>query len=200
MTQKAGRWNHNIHYHSVILNAVPAGARLALDIGCGEGMLARQLQQRIPDVTGIDLDEASIGLAETRNSEGVHFLRGDFVTYPFEPESFDFVVSVATLHHLDAISALSRVRELLRPGGVLCIIGLASGRLPRDLPIELAAAVVHRFHSRTKGWWQHPSPTLPTPPETYGDMRRIAIELLPGASFRRRLLWRYSLTWTKPSP
>src|SRR5882762_9360229 len=111
VTQEAGRWNHNIHYHSVVLKAVPAGARLALDIGCGVGMLARQLRQRIPDVTGIDLDEASIDLAETRDSEGVHYLCGDFVTYPFEPESFDFVASVATLHHLDAITALGRIRE-----------------------------------------------------------------------------------------
>jgi hypothetical protein len=34
---------------------------------------------------------------------------------------------------------------------------------------------------------------------TYRDMRRIAAEELPGTRFRRRLLFRYSLVWTKPA-
>jgi hypothetical protein len=38
------------------------------------------------------------------------------------------------------------------------------------------------------------------PPETYGGMRALARELLPGARFRRHLLWRYSLIWRKPGP
>jgi ParB-like chromosome segregation protein Spo0J len=33
-----------------------------------------------------------------------------------------------------------------------------------------------------------------------GVVRRLARELPPGARFRRRLLWRYSLVWTKPAP
>jgi len=35
------RWNHNIHYHRRILGAIPENAQRALDVGCGEGMLAR---------------------------------------------------------------------------------------------------------------------------------------------------------------
>ena len=43
-TAPADPWNHNIHYHRLILDAVPPGARRALDVGCGEGTLARQLR------------------------------------------------------------------------------------------------------------------------------------------------------------
>ena len=57
------RWNHNIHYHPKILQAVPNGAERALDIGCGEGMLARELRSVVPEVTGIDLDTPSLELA-----------------------------------------------------------------------------------------------------------------------------------------
>jgi 2-polyprenyl-3-methyl-5-hydroxy-6-metoxy-1,4-benzoquinol methylase len=53
------RWNHNLHYHRLILDAVPAGARRALDVGCGEGILSRRLRERVPAVTGIDVDPAS---------------------------------------------------------------------------------------------------------------------------------------------
>lgn len=45
--------------------------------------------------------------------------------------------------------------------------------------------------------WEHPSPTHWPPPETYAAMRRTAARILPGARLRRRLLWRYSLVWTK---
>ncbi len=40
MDNAAGRWNHNIHYYRLILDAVPTGARSALDVGCGNGLLA----------------------------------------------------------------------------------------------------------------------------------------------------------------
>ena len=51
------RWNHNIHYHPVVLATVPAGARTALDVGCGEGTLARALRRRVPHVLGMDRHE-----------------------------------------------------------------------------------------------------------------------------------------------
>jgi hypothetical protein len=35
-TVAASRWNHNIHYHRLVLAAVPPGSRTALDVGCGE--------------------------------------------------------------------------------------------------------------------------------------------------------------------
>ncbi len=40
MTKRSGRWSHNIHYHPLILSAVPAGCERALEVGCGEGILA----------------------------------------------------------------------------------------------------------------------------------------------------------------
>ncbi|WP_233508567.1 class I SAM-dependent methyltransferase [Spongiactinospora gelatinilytica] len=61
------RWNHNIHYHPRILRAVPAGARRALDIGCGEGMLARGLRRAVPHVTGIDLHAPSVDQAREQS-------------------------------------------------------------------------------------------------------------------------------------
>jgi len=201
MISGAERWNHNIHYHRLILDSVPTQPRDALDIGCGEGMLARRLRRVVPNVVGIDLDQPSIDLAKDQTpTDGIDYRLGDFLTYPFTPDSFDVITSVATVHHMDAAAALTRMRELLRPGGTLAVVGLASSRLPADLPIELAAVLTNCIYRFTKTHWEHPSPTVWPPPETYASMRRLATRLLPGARYRRHLLWRYSITWTKPTP
>jgi len=96
--EHAGRWNHNIYYQDVLLHAVPANSRSALDVGCGEGTLTRELARRVPTVVGIDVDRPSIDEARRQvGAAGVEYLLGDFLSYPFEPESFDFIASVATL-------------------------------------------------------------------------------------------------------
>lgn len=122
----------------------------------------------------------------------------DFLNPAFKPNSFDIVVSVATLHHLDAGVALARMRDLLRPGGTLLTIGPARARLPGDLPVVLAGVVASRWYSLSRTRWEHPSPTVWPPPQTFAEMRAVAARALPGVRYRCRLLWRYSLIWTKP--
>ncbi|MFI6292403.1 class I SAM-dependent methyltransferase [Nonomuraea sp. NPDC050790] len=198
MSVRSGRrWNHNIHYHSRILGAVPDGAKRALDVGCGEGMLARELRQAVPYVTGIDLHEPSIGQARAYPGD-IDYIVGDFLTHPFEPGSFDVVASVATLHHMDAADGLARMSELLRPGGVLAVVGLARSELPGDLPRDLAGIVVGQVHRAFKGLWKQTSPTVWPPPVTYRQMRALSAEMLPGSQYRRHLLLRYSVIWRKP--
>lgn len=193
------RWNHNIHYHPVILDAVPPGARRALDVGCGDGYLTRQLRERVPEVVGLDLHEPSLQMAaDDGASTGLGYLRGDVRRAPFAPGSFDLVASVATLHHLDARDGLRAMADLLRPGGVLAVVGLALGRLPHDIPREIAGGIATRAIRLRRGFDEVTAPMCWPPPEDYAGMRRIAAEELPGARFRRHLLWRYSLVWTKP--
>jgi ubiquinone/menaquinone biosynthesis C-methylase UbiE len=192
------RWNHNTHYHSLILASVPQGCQRSLDVGCGEGMLARELRQVVPWVTGIDRDAASIELAR-RLDEDIDFILGDFMTHPFEPASFDHIASIAALHHMDAAAALERMRWLLAPGGTLAIVGLARNRYPVDLPFAIAGAAGHRLHRLGKPCWEDSAPRLWPPPDTFGETRRLARRVLPGVRYRRLLLFRYSLVWTKPA-
>lgn len=194
------RWNHNIHYQRLVLRALPDGARRALDVGCGQGLLARELAVVVPRVTAIDLDERSLTLArEADSASEIEYLRGDFMTHPFSPASFDLVASIAALHHMDAAMALNRMKALLRPGGRLVVIGCARSRSVRDVPYEIAGAVTTRALKARRGYWQHSAPIVWPPPVSYGEMRRLARRVLPGSSFRRLVLWRYALTWTKPA-
>src|SRR5262249_58018471 len=86
-------WNHNIHYHPLILGAVPAGCQRGLDVGCGEGVLARELRQVVPHVVGIDIDGPVIGRARQQdNGAGVADINRDLLTYDLPPESIDVIV------------------------------------------------------------------------------------------------------------
>ena len=191
------RWNHNIHYHRMLLDAMQEPCTSALDVGCGEGVLARRLRQSISQVTAIDVDPNSIEIARRRDPESrIDYRLGDFMTASLEPASFDFVVCVAALHHMDEGLALRRMRELVRPGGTLAVLGPARSRYPAELPRDATALVVDRAHRLTGGRWESPAPTLAPPPHTYREIRLLADRTLPGVRFRRQLLWRYSMTWT----
>ncbi|MDT7539575.1 MAG: hypothetical protein QOI82_3160 [Actinomycetota bacterium] len=193
------RWNHNIHYHPVIERALSDDCQSVLDVGCGEGVLTRQLRRRVPEVVGIDVDEASIRLAERQSpSHDIRYVIGDFLTFPFESESFDAVTSVATLHHVDAAAGLRRMAELLVPGGTLALLGLARSRFPHDLHREVTAVVTHRLYAMRREYWEHTAPTVWPPPLTFAQMRALVATLLPGAAFHRHALWRYSIVWSKP--
>ena len=81
----------------------------------------------------------------------------------------------------------------------MAVVGLARSSGRADLTIDLAALAASRAHRARKGHWEHSAPKVWPPPVTYADMRRIATQELPGVRYRRHLLFRCSLAWTKPA-
>src|SRR5262249_41162874 len=154
MSGQDRRWNHNIHYYPLVLAAVPAGCERVLDVGCGEGMLARQLACRVPHVVGIDPDAVSLEAARCHGPGGqIEIVCGDLPPhpFPFPPASFGLITCVAALHHMDPAAALARMSEFLVPGGRLVIVGLARSRLT-DLPWDAAAVIANLGHRVAKGY------------------------------------------------
>lgn len=187
-------------YEHVVLEHLPRGAARALDVGCGNGGLTRELRRRgVAEVVGIDRDEPCIARCRAHPDAGqITYLLGDLLTSDLAPASFDLVSAVASVHHMDTRAALTRLRDLVAPGGVLVVIGLARPDLPRDLPIEAAAFIVNRVRRPPAGTDSMPSPPIVwPPPQRYREVRRLAVELLPGVRWRRHLLWRYSLVWRR---
>jgi 2-polyprenyl-3-methyl-5-hydroxy-6-metoxy-1,4-benzoquinol methylase len=121
----AGPWNANIHYDGRLDACVPASATSVLDVGCGDGFLAARLARRVPLVVAIDADALVLDRAQARfPAARVTWCHGDVLTHHLGRESFDAVVSNATLHHLpDTGTALHRLSQLVRPGGTLAIVG-----------------------------------------------------------------------------
>ncbi|MGJ0118097.1 class I SAM-dependent methyltransferase [Williamsia sp. MIQD14] len=193
------RWNHNIHYHRLILDALPAGAQTALDIGTGNGLLATELAGRVPSVTGIDRDEPVLASAR-QESNAVTWVSGDVMDHPFERESFDVVASVATLHHIaDVDAALQRCADLTAPGGVVAIVGLGRSTRPKHVALQLAGVVQHQYLSRRRGLWEHTAPIVWPPPHTYSEIEAAVGRVMPEATFRLLPMWRYVAVWHKPT-
>ena len=131
---RAGYWNHNVQYQPVILGAVPPGCGSALEVGCGDGMLAGRLAERSADVTGIDRDRRMIALARSQFGEDarVRFIEADFLAHDFPAASFDFACANTSLHHIDFGAALTAMVRVPRPGGRLAVIGLAADKSIAD--------------------------------------------------------------------
>jgi 2-polyprenyl-3-methyl-5-hydroxy-6-metoxy-1,4-benzoquinol methylase len=194
----ADGWNRNVHYHRIVLDAVPMGAGTALDVGCGEGLLARDLRRVIPRVTGLDSHAPTVELARSHPCDGVEFLVGDLLGHHLQLGSFDLVASIAALHHMDTAAGLSAMRDLVRPGGTLVVVGIARSRYPRDAGWDAAGAVVTRAHMVTKTFREVSAPIVWPPPLTFAETRAVAEVELPGVRYRRLVQGRYSLVWVRP--
>ncbi len=92
-----------------------------LDIGCGCGVpIARALTDRFA-VVGVDISARQIELA-SQNVPAATFIHGDIMSRAFAPGSFDAVVMLYALFHLQRFEhaeLLRRIRTWLRPGGLL---------------------------------------------------------------------------------
>jgi SAM-dependent methyltransferase len=191
-------WNHNVHYHRVVLEAVPYGCERALDIGCGDGLLARKLTGHATSVTGIDRSPEMIRLAREAGG-GPVFVEDDVMTW--QGGDYDFISCVAVIHHMAFEAAVTRMAGMLRPGGTLVIIGLADNAGPADLAVSGLGLPVSWFHRLLKGGRGGPKgmPIMDSH-MTWAEVRQATGRLLPEARFRRRLLWRYSIVWQRPAP
>jgi SAM-dependent methyltransferase len=193
----AGPWNHNAHYHELVLSSRAWPCAAALDVGCGDGVLVRLLAERADTVVGIDSSAVMIERARRATaSANVSYLLGDVLAHDFGGIRFDFIACVAAVHHMEFTTAVARMKSLLAPGGTLAILGLANSGTPLDLALDAVGFVVSRYRRLRPGAQRHADAPLAAPAETYGEVKRRAFRVLPGARFRRLVLFRYLLTWT----
>lgn len=202
-------WTANNHYHDFLLKHVPAKCENALEIGCGTGAFARLLAARCRHVIGIDLSAEMVRVARSRSSrfENLEFALADAMSWKFPQSHFDFICSIATLHHLEQRELLPKIKDALKPGGVFVLLDLvaSSGITERmldviGLGVSSGLRLIHNGRLQPppevrKAWEQHGKQDHYS---TIKQMRALADEILPGASVKRHLLWRYTLIYRKP--
>lgn len=93
------------------------GARRVLDVGCGDGQIARALAVTGCTVTGIDPTRRNLEVARER-AGGPDYVEGSATDLPFDDAYFDAVVACLVFEHIDDVdAAIAEVSRVLRPGG-----------------------------------------------------------------------------------
>jgi SAM-dependent methyltransferase len=134
-----------LHYllTRLCLRVVP-GVRRVLDLGAGNGWMARRLAGRF-DVVAMDIDAGPTSLGGLRDSP-VPPVRGELERLPFRDGCFDAVVAAAALHYSsDVAETLREVARVLSPRGVLVIT---------DSPIYPDAIARARAARRTQEYYR----------------------------------------------
>ena len=100
---------------------VPAG-RL-LDVGCGHGLLLDEARSRGYEVEGVELSRSAAAYARDVLGLPVSELPLEELEPSAGGDGFAAIVLADVLEHVeDPVAAIRRCRELLRPGGVLCVV------------------------------------------------------------------------------
>lgn len=126
--------------------AAPSGDERALDAGTGTGPIALALAPLVREVIGVDLVPEL--LAHARHAAAgilnVAFVEGDLTRLPFEDESFDLVVTVRTVHHVEWPGVvLAELVRVCRVGGRLVL----ADQIASPDPLE---ALVHNRLERLR--------------------------------------------------
>ncbi len=195
-------WNHNNHFHSYLLHQLPKKVNLALDVGCGLGFFAKKLSQRSEFVEAIDVDKAIIEEASKRNSApNIYYLQADFLEADLSERSYDAIIAIASLHHMDLETALSKMKMLLNSSGKLLILGLYRETTILDYLYSFISVFLNliylNWHRASITTSMTTAPILPAQ-LSIEQIKTVANTLIPGFRFQRHLFWRYSLLWQKP--
>src|SRR5262245_15484514 len=100
---------------------IKKGWRVA-DIGCGNGVLATEAALLGAEVYAVDISPAMLGLAEIYARDRKARIRtqsAGLLSFAYEPNSYDLIVSEFTLHHLPDFwkaVAMARIFAALKPG------------------------------------------------------------------------------------
>lgn len=101
------------------------GARM-LSVGCGGAGKERAICRALPDRTLLGMDIATETLARMRSEIAEHgpanleLAYGDFNALDLEPNSYDVILGLGAIHHVNALEQFwQQCRRALRPGGVI---------------------------------------------------------------------------------
>lgn len=119
-------WRFN---RDAFLTLVPPPGRRTLEVGCGEGRVARDLAARGHRISGIDTSATLVALAREASPE-LDLAVADAAALPFADGDFDLVIAFMSLQDVDDLDgAVREAGRVLEPGG------------------RLVAAIVHPLNS-----------------------------------------------------
>ncbi|MFE7131574.1 class I SAM-dependent methyltransferase [Streptomyces sp. NPDC057638] len=203
-------FDHNDHYHRLLIRQVPPGCAVALDVGCGTGRFARRLAALGVEVDAIDPSPEVIAEAQARSERSgggrnLRFRRADITGTELPRGHYDFISCLASIHHMP-FGTVAALRDALAPGGVLAILGCYPERtavdwawsataVPANAVARLAVAAADGVRPARRSDRAPVRAPVARPTLALADIRREAATLLPGCEVRRLLFWRYLLVF-----
>ena len=147
---------------------VQRGWRVA-DIGCGNGVLAVEAALMGAEVDAIDISPAMLALAKIQASDrkvAVRTQPAGLLSFAYQPNSYDLIVSEFTLHHLPDFwkaVALARIHAALKPGANFYLRDIVFVSMPDGVERDVEAL----------GRFQHQEPRLRSRQRRHPHARRI---------------------------
>jgi len=167
------------------------GDERLLDVGSGDGGVARLLRQRVSEVVAIDVEPAD----EWQDGDGVSFAVANAEQLPFDDDEFDLIHSKDSLHHMENPErAIAEYRRVLKPGGTALIV--EANRYNPIFFVHMTKILGHehfqreRFHSLVRSGFQDvrfgsfEARFVPQAERLLGAQERVEniLERLPGYS------------------
>jgi len=115
---------------------------IALDIGCGSGILAFELAKYYERVIAVDLSAKMLAIAsKKRSAHNIEYIQMDASQLALDRQ-FDLIVSAATFHHLPNLpSALSAIKQMLnRQGKIVFLDNVSEVETPATIGYIVGAA------------------------------------------------------------
>lgn len=195
-------------HHKYVLPHLPSYCENALEVGCGTGEFTRILAERARRVVAVDLSPQMIRLARQQSIDypNIEYVEGDVLRLSLPDESYDCIVSLATLHHLPLEQGVLKMKAALKQGGVLIIHDLVSDENLVDRiksALAFPVSVSKRFWKTGRlraprevreAWREHGKGEVYL---TLNEVKEMCRQYLPLAKVQRNLLWRYTVVWHK---
>lgn len=194
-------WDHNTHYHKLLFSKLPETRDFALDVGSGFGLFSFKLTSLFKAVLSLEPDKGSIDFQKSKyeTQDNITFVEDSFLKNDFKGQKFDFISAIASIHHMDFVPALIKIKALLKPGGKMVILGLYKESSIFVYIISIIAFFPNLFMTFLfrKGKDCNCEMTV-TPETSIKDIKQLSKLILNNCQLNRLLFWRYLLVYEKP--
>jgi SAM-dependent methyltransferase len=160
-------------YRDSFFDLVPAAGERTLEIGSGEGRVARDLKARGHKVIGVEASPTLAAAARAANTAG-NYVLANAAALPFDDGYFDLAIAYNSLMDIDVMtSAVREAWRVLRPGSRFCI------------------CVTHPINDA--GWFEDGEPRAAFHLDVYRGRRRYDETLTRFGTTMRFVGWCYPL-------
>jgi len=110
---------------------IPPRGGSVLDVGCGTGIHLEMYKKFQCNLFGIDTSPSMLEIAQARLGDGAQLRQADAAQMPYEPKSFDLVLSMLVLHEIDddiRTNVLNEMKRVVKDDGRILVIDFHAGK------------------------------------------------------------------------